>query len=396
MSSDLLPSVHMQQNAAYFDHAASTPLDPRAREAVLRALDLTGNPSSIHGFGRACKEAIETAREQVARLVGAPPSSVVFTSGATEANLLALRGTIDAARRSFPGRRFRALASPVEHASVRAELLLLQEAGAIEVVWMPIDADGVVRAEEVLSLLTEDVVLVAMQWVNNVTGVIQPVAAIGALVVRERVRRGPKGLPLTFACDAVQAVRTLDVRPLDLGVDLCTFSSHKMYGPKGVGALIRRPGLALEPVTVGGGQEDGLRGGTENLPSIAGFGVAAEQLSVSIEKDAVHAASIRHAFLERLASDCGNAIAPLVAAPTVVDIVHLVGRGLDERSVLTLDARGFAVSSGSACDAGKRRSSHVLEAMGRRDRAGLRVCFGRDVREQDAQALADAIAALVR
>lgn len=382
---------HMSR--AYLDHAASTPLDPRAAEAVVRALAVAGNPSSVHAEGRAARALIETAREQVAALVAAPASSVVLTSGATEANAIAIRGAFAFAARRAPGRRLRLLASPVEHSSVMDALQVLERDHDAEIVMLPVDDDGVVRIEGVPAFLNDDVAVVAVMYANNVTGVLQPVEAIGALVAAERTRRGKDALPLVFICDAVQAARTEALRPFKSGIDVLTLSSHKIHGPKGVGALIRRPGVILEPLVAAGGQEDGLRGGTENVAAIAGFGAAAELLVGEMKNDALAASALRGAFLNRLASASQGRIRPAVSAPTVPGIVYVVGHGLGEEAVMRLDSQGFAVSAGSACDAGKRRASHVLAAMRGGREGGVRVSFGRGTRQEELVALADALAA---
>lgn len=383
-------------NQAYFDHAASTPLDPSAREAVVRALALTGNPSSIHSFGRACKAVIEEAREKVAQLVGVPASAVAFTSGATEANVLAIRGTIEAVLGTCAGRRPRILASTTEHSSVLEEVLRLEKLGVADVSWINVGVDGVIQIRELDSAMDENVVLVAVQWVNNVTGVVQPVARIGELVQKERAKRGPHGLPIVFACDAVQAIRTIDVRPFAVGIDLCILSAHKMYGPKGIGAIIRRSGAVIAPVAIGGGQEDGLRGGTENLLGIAGFGATAEVMTSRRSQDIVLVSALREAFLSELASGAQTAVHPIVSKNTVPDIVFVAGHGFGELSVLALDAVGSAVSSGSACDAGKRKPSHVLQAMGLQDVGGIRVCFGRETNVAQVRELARSMMRLSR
>jgi len=383
----MLSFAHMKQST-YLDYAASTPLDPRAGEAMMRALAAVGNPSSVHAQGRTVRAFVETAREQVAALVGTPASSVTFTSGATEANALAVRGAIMAAHKAVPGAMPRILCGPTEHSSIMATVRAIEQEGLAAVTWLPVDRDGVVDAEEVLKALGDDVALVVMQWANNVTGVLQPVAKVGMAVMAERARRTKGALPIAFLCDAVQAARTQELRPLAIGIDFLTLSAHKLYGPKGVGALIRRPGALLVPSALGGGQEDGLRSGTENVSGIAGFGAAAAVCLQEKQKDALHAVALRSALLEGLA---GTALSPLVSAQTVPDIVYLIGKNLGDRAVFALDDQGIAVSSGSACDAGKHAPSHVIAAMGRAGTNGVRLSFGRGTGEGD---ITDAVAAL--
>ncbi|HTM68962.1 MAG TPA: cysteine desulfurase family protein [Candidatus Binatia bacterium] len=381
---------------AYLDHAASAPLEPGAAEAMADVAALAGNPSSVHAFGRRLREEIDRARASVAALFGVAPASVTFTSGATEANALALLGAWRAAAKAHPGRRLRVVASPIEHASVRGTLALLEEEGA-EVVLLPVDADGAVSADDAAAAITPDTALVSVMWANNVIGSLQPVEAIGRAVAAERARRAKNGLPILLHSDAVQAVRALPVDPAAAGVDLLAVSAHKIGGPKGAGALIRPGRAALEPLMRGGGQEEGLRSGTENAAAIAGFGRAAEMLASGRREGAERMVALRDAFLAALRRGAPDAEVVGDAAKRVPHIVFIRLPGMrGDLLAMALDAAGFAVSAGSACDGGARRPSHVLSAVldgSRAAHGGIRVSFGPSTPGTDLARLAGAISA---
>ncbi len=383
----------------YFDYAASTPLDPRVAEAMAAAAAKPGNPSSIHAFGRALREDVDRARASVARLLGVGPGAVTFTSGATEANALAVMGAWRAAARAHPGKKLTIVAGGLEHASVAGSLAALAADEGADVVLVGADKDGAASPADVAAAMTPETVLVSVMWANNVLGSIQPVREIGRLVAEERMRRGAGGLPVAFHSDAVQAVRTEAVLPSEAGVDLLTVSAHKMYGPKGVGALVRTSGSALRPLYAGGGQEDGLRSGTENAAGIAGFGRAAGILADEREADAAHAAALRASFLAELAERAPR-MEVVAGAHSVPGIIFLRHPGVDgDLLALTLDSAGFAVSAGSACDSGKRKGSRVLAAVLDERRAahgGIRVSFGRSTGASDISELAAALGAAAK
>ncbi|HLB07073.1 MAG TPA: cysteine desulfurase family protein [Alphaproteobacteria bacterium] len=325
--------------AIYLDHNATAPVLPEAAQAVRAALALTGNPSSVHGFGRAARKLMEDSRAAVAALAGALPEEVTFTSGATEANNLVLGGA---------GRR-RLLVSAIEHVSV-----LEAAPGATRI---PVDGDGLVDLVALEELLRADSepALVSLMLANNETGVIEP--------VREAARLA-HGHGALFHCDAVQAPGRIrfDVRELD--ADYLTLSSHKIGGPQGAGVLIVRGGAPLKAQIRGGGQERGRRGGTENLPGIAGFGAAARAVSGAL----LSVASIE-ALRDRLEARLLERVRGLAIfgrrAPRLPNTSCFAVAGLaSETQVIALDLAGFAVSAGAACSSGRVRASHVLEAMG--------------------------------
>ena len=370
---------------AYLDYAATTPLDPRVRAAVDAAGALVGNPSSVHRPGREARVAIDCARVNVARLLGVSESGVVFTSGATEANGAALAGVVKAVRATHADVVPHIVASSFEHASLVETIETLFESGSARATFVDPNRDGIVPAEAIAAAITPDTVVVTVMWVNNVLGTVQPVAAIGEAVVAERARRGVHGLPIVFLCDAVQAMSSTVVSPVVARTDILTLSAHKMYGPKGVGAMCVAPGTPFSPVVGGGGQENGRRHGTENVAGIVGFGEAARILLAEREKEIAHTQSLRQALLHELSESIPRV--QQVGADGAPGIIFLRVSGVrGDELALKLDAAGFAVSAGSACDAGTRRAPRALSAVLDEQSAlygGIRVSFGRFTSEDD-------------
>ncbi|MGC2855801.1 cysteine desulfurase family protein [Novispirillum sp. DQ9] len=357
----------------YLDYNASAPVLPAAAEAVAMALRQPGNPSSVHAFGRAARARMEDAREAVARLVGATPAQVVFTSGGTEAAALALH-----AFRDRP-----ALVSAIEHPCVLEAL-----PGAER---MPVTADGVLHLDWLADRLRRAPApaVVALMLANNETGVLQPVAEAAALA---------RAAGAAVFCDAVQGPGKVVVDITALGVDLLALSAHKLGGPQGVGAVVARAPEALAPLVAGGGQERGRRGGTQNGPGIAGFGAAARAIAAG------ECVSCLNDLRDRL-EDGIRRLAPQAAiwgaAARRLPNTTCVGLpGVDQqRALMALDLAGVAVSAGSACSSGKVAPSHVLTAMGatpRQAREAIRVSLGWRSTARDVDAFLDAWGALAR
>jgi cysteine desulfurase len=358
--------------AVYLDHNASAPVRPEARAAMVDALTITGNASSVHRFGRLARRRLEDAREAVAALVGARAERVVFTSGGTESNNLALCGT----------GRARPLVSAGEHDSVLNT--------APEAVRIPLRRDGRVDLTALAERLDEDPrpALVSVMLANNETGVIQPIAQ----VVETARARGA-----LVHCDAVQAAGKIPFDMAALGVDFMSLSAHKLGGPQGVGALVLAEGIELAAQLRGGGQERRSRAGTENLPGIAGFGAAAAAAGAGLESMAA-LAGLRDALERRL-----RALAPELevygaAAPRLPNTSCFAAPGLTaETQVMALDLAGIAVGAGSACSSGKVTPSHVLAAMGvgaAEAGAAIRVSLGWDSAPGDIERFLDAWGAL--
>lgn len=381
----------------YLDHAASNPCDPRVITVMTEALRAPGNPSSVHQAGREGRVAVDTARAAIARLLGVAPAEITFVSGATEANVTGIVGAYHAATAGRRNGPFHILTSPLEHASVRAALAVLEKDHGAIIDTLDVGGDGLVSVADVRTRITADTVLVAVMWVNNVFGAVQPIAEIGTAVREERDRRGTGALPILFFSDAVQAMRTEDVRPMDTGVDIMTISAHKMYGPKGAGALWMRNGVGFVPTIVGGGQESARRSGTENLPAIVGFGVAASVLVDERVEDHAHALTLRKRFTDGL-KGMSKSVSILGSDASVVPgIVYvLTGKINGDTLAVMMDAAGAAVSSGSACDAGIRGTASAVGAVLGNGTNGIRFSFGRGTTEADIDAALEALDAALR
>lgn len=370
----------------YLDHSATTPVRPEAVAALERVLSVEfGNPSSPHAMGLEAERRVREAREALAAVLGVDPDEILFTSGGTEANNLALRGAARAHTRH--GRHL--VTTAVEHSSVLETMRDLEREGfALTVV--PVDGHGRVRAEDVLSAVRDDTVLVSVMYVNNEVGAVQPVAEIGRELAR---RRGGGRVPLVHV-DAVQALGKLPVEPRRLGADLLTVSGHKVHGPKGVGALYVRRGVALRPLLAGGDQQGGLRPGTENVPGIVAFGVAARLAARELEETRARLEGLRRRLLEGLRGAVPDARvnSPEDGAPHILSVAIPGVRG--ETLVHALAERGVMVSTGSACHSRRAVVSHVLQAMGLERRLAegtIRVSMGRDTTAEDVDRFLDAL-----
>jgi cysteine desulfurase len=371
----------------YLDNNATTAVCDAAREAMLPFLGPEcGNPSSLHGPGVRARNAVARARGEVAALVGAKPSEVVFTSGGTESDLLAVLGALEAAGE---GRRH-VVASAVEHPAVRDLLRALRERKRIALTEAPVAPDGTLDAARVLDAVREDTALVTVMWANNETGMLHPVAAIA---------EGCRARGVPFHSDAVQAAGKVPVDAAAVPFDLLSLSAHKIHGPKGVGALVVRRGARWLPWPAKAHQEGGRRGGTENVPGIAGFGAAAREAARALP-DEGRTAALRDRLEERVLAGVPGARRASAAAPRVGNTACLLFPGLEGESlVLRLDAAGVAVSTGSACTTGSTDPSPVLLAMGipRRDaRGAIRVSLSRTTTEEEIDRAAAAIVAAAK
>lgn len=376
----------------YLDWNATAPLRPEARAAVVAALERVGNPSSVHAEGRAARRLVEEAREQVAALTGAEPRDVTFTSGGTEANALALTPAIQVGGDKSP--RDRLLVSAIEHPSVRAGGRFRPD--AMEDI--PVTAEGIVdlaALEARLSALAAQGVarpLVSIMLANNETGVIQPVAEAAAIA------HGAGGL---MHVDAVQGAGKIPCDIKALGADLVTLSAHKLGGPKGVGALVRRADLHIaDPAIKGGGQERGTRAGTENVAGIAGFGAAAAAAKLNLAEEGARITILRDRLEAGLGAISTETVIFGASVARVPNTTSFAVPGMKaETALIALDLDGVAVSSGSACSSGKVSASHVLAAMGVDPglaRGAIRVSLGFSTTEADVDCFLDAWNRLVR
>jgi cysteine desulfurase len=369
----------------YLDHNATTPLLPEALDALTRvAREAWGNPSSLHGPGRAAKLEIENARESLAAQIHAQPQEIVFTGGGTEACNFALYG----AAKTLKNKGRHIVASAIEHSAVKAALNVLGEEGWA-ITWVKPDADGIVSPEVVAAALRPDTVLAAVMHANNEVGTLQPIAAIGKLL-RE------KGV--TFFCDMTQSLGKLPIDPPSLPVDLASFAAHKIGGPKGTGALYIRKGMKVESLVRGGGQERGMRGGTENVPGIAGFGAVAVWWREHGTEERMRVHKLRDALQAGLLRRIPDMHVTAQESPRLPNTLHATFPGArGDVMVMALDLRGIAVSAGSACASGSVKPSEVLLAMGCSPEeavSSLRFSLGFGNTAEEIPVVADAVAAV--
>ena len=357
----------------YADYNATTRLDPEVRAAMEEALDAGfGNPSSIHAAGQAARRLVDKARARVARFVGAAPEEIVFTSGGTEADNLAVLGVAGAASGDRPG----VVTSAIEHQAVLAPCAFLQKQSR-PVTFLPVDGTGRIDLGALEAAAKPDVALVSVMLANNDTGTVQPIAE----VVKVATACGA-----VVHTDAVQAAGKLPVDVNQLGVSLLSFSSHKIHGPKGVGALYLRRGVALAPLVHGGRQERTLRPGTENVPGIVGFGKACELAQARLEADSCRVAELRAHFESQILARIRGARLNGGGA-RLPNTSNIAFAGLDGEAItINLDLAGMAVSTGAACSSADKTPSHVLVAMGQsaqEARSSVRFSFGRDNTDEE-------------
>lgn len=377
------------ERVAYLDNAASSPMRPEALEAMFAsAREQYANPSAIHALGQASRKALEKSRGEVAALVGADASEIVFTSGATEANNLAIRGVIEPLLEA--GKPAHAVTTALEHASVLKTFAALEKRG-LAVTIVPPGPDGVVRAEDVLGAVGAVTVLVSVIAASNEIGTLQPVEAIGK-GLGSRFRGNDVKKPL-FHVDAVQAIVSSGTDMRSAHADLFTVSAHKIGGPKGIGALGVRKGVKLAAVLTGGGHEGGLRSGTENASGIAGFAAAAAALLAKRAAEIGRYQDLR----ARLVSSLPSGAAPLIGndVPVAPHILTIECAGKEnDWIVLLLSRAGAMAAAGSACKSGSREASPVIRALGLDDaraRSVIRASFGHASDEKDVDAFVDAL-----
>jgi cysteine desulfurase len=401
-------------STVYLDHAATTPMRPEAIAAMAEELAQLGNPSSLHAAGRRARRVVEESREEIAEVFGARPSEVIFTSGGTEANNLAIKGLYWAATPP-PGRPAippatpvtacrRLLTTAIEHHAVLDPVKWLEQAQCAEVTWLGVDDTGLVDPDALRAAISSDVALVSVMWANNEVGTIQPIASLAA-VAREY------GIP--FHTDAVQAAAQIPVDFAASGASAMTVSGHKLGGPVGAGALILARDVQPVPVLHGGGQERDIRSGTLDTPAIRAFAVAAVSCARSLESESVRLATLRDDLIRQVIAAVPDAIlngappgpgrlpgtGPQTGPGRLPGNAHFSFPGCEGDALLMLlDAQGIACSTGSACTAGIAEPSHVLLAMGAdesRARGSLRFSLGYTTTSADVAALAAALPAAV-
>jgi cysteine desulfurase len=372
----------------YLDHSATTPVDHRVIEAMLPYLtEKFGNASSVHHFGQEARAAADRARRQVATLIGARANEIIFTSGGTEANNLAIRGVCELAESH--GQHI--ITSSIEHPSVRGTAELLEKRGWV-VTRLPVYEDGIVRVADVSSALRPETVLVSVMMANNEIGTIQPINEIGEVVKQAR-RSGHRHL--WFHTDAVQAAGRLPINVDDLGCDLLSISAHKIYAPKGSGALFLRRSVRLTPQQVGGHQERERRAGTESIAHIVAFGAAAELANREMAERNEHTRRLRDRFEKAVVASIDDIAFNGDRERRLPHLSNISFRFIEGEGLLIhLDMQGVAVSTGSACSSGTLEPSPVIRALGRDEelaRGAIRFSFGKDNTDDDIDYALDAL-----
>lgn len=352
--------------------------------------DLFGNPSSLHAEGRAAHEVLARSRATVAQVLGAKPSEIIFTGSGSEADALALRGAAHAYRKFGS----HVIVSAIEHKAILKAAETLEKEG-FQVTYLPVDAEGYIHPEILSAALRDDTILVSIMYANNEIGTVEPIAQLADIV---RTKRATRAIPI-FHTDACQAPGSLPVSPTELGVELMTLNSAKIYGPKGIGALYVRNGVRLEPV-VGGEQEQGLRGGTENIALIAGFAAALVEAEAKRTEEASRLSSLRDLLFSEIKQGVPGVIVNGSRTDRLPNNVHISIPDIEGESVLLLlDREGIACSTGSACSALDLMPSHVLRAIGQDPNllhGGIRLTLGRSTTEEDVRFAAAALARAAR
>jgi cysteine desulfurase len=385
----------------YLDHSATTPADRRVVEAMLPYLtERFGNASSVHSFGQEARAAVDRARREVAALIGARANEIVFVSGGTEANNLALRGITDAGqtRKNISNgsstKKGHVITSSIEHSSVRGISDELEKRGW-DITRLPAYEEGIVRIDDVRAALRSDTVLISVMLANNEIGTLQPISEIGALVREERTN----GRQLWLHTDAVQAAGRIPLDTETLGCDLLSLSAHKLYAPKGTGALFVRRGVRLVSQNVGGHQEREKRAGTEGVPGIVAFGMAAKLAREELAERSEHERQLRDRFEAGVTERIEDIVFNGDRARRLPNLSNISFRFIEgEGLLISLDLQGVAVSTGSACSSGTLEPSPVIQALGRNDelaRGAIRFSFGKDNTAEDVDYVLEVLARVV-
>lgn len=366
----------------YLDNSATTPLN----EEVLKEMEpyfceYFGNPSTLYSLGQKSKEALEKARKRVANAINAKPEEIIFTSGGSESDNLAIKGI--AFKNQEKGKHI--ITSEIEHPAVKETLVFLESIG-FEVTYLPVYGDGIIKIEDLKKAIRDDTILITVMHANNEIGTIQPIAEIGKIA---------KEKGIIFHTDAVQTFGKIPVDVEELGVDLLSLSSHKIYGPKGVGALYIRKNTKLVPQIHGGGQERGLRSGTENIPGIVGFGKAAEMASENQKRDYDYLIQIRDGIIDKVLEEIPASYLNGDKEKRLPNIINFRFSAIEGESlILLLDAKGINSSTGSACSSKNLKASPILKALGLEDvdvHGSLRLSLGLENSIEDVDVVVEAI-----
>ena len=353
----------------YLDNAASTAVHPEVVKEMLPYFDVQyGNPSSIHQFGRKAKNAIQKARKQVAALIDAEPDEILFTSGGTESNNTILYGITKLQGSHLDQNHI--ITSSIEHEAILQPCKEFENIG-IKITYLPVDEHGIVNPDDITNSINPHTVLVSIMFANNEVGTIQPIKEISEIC---------KKYQIPFHTDAVQAVGKVPINVKELGVDALSISSHKINGPKGIGALFIKKGLIVAPQILGGGQENGMRSGTENVASIVGFGKACEIAKERLNENISHFQTLHSSMLSKIVKEISHVKLNGHPGKRIFNNIHLTFLGVQgEDLIIKLDEHGIAASTGSACSVHTQKASHVLKAMGfnhEQITGSLRMSFG--------------------
>ncbi len=334
----------------YLDNAASTVIHNEVFQEMIPFLkEQYGNPSSIHHSGRMASRAIQKARKQIANLISANPEEILFTSGGTESNNIALFGI------THTNKGKHIITSSIEHDAVLEPCKKLEKEG-FDVTYLPVSRDGLINPEDIKKSITKNTCLVSIMFANNEVGTVQPIGEIAKLCSEKRI---------FFHTDAIQAIGKLEINVKELRLDMLSISSHKINGPKGVGALYIKSGTKIEPYILGGGQENGLRSGTENVASVVGFGKACELAKENLEKNILHFKNLRDVLVSKVMKEIPYVSINGHPEKRIPNNAHFTFLGVNgEDLIIKLDEEGIAASTGSACSVRTQKESHVLRAMG--------------------------------
>jgi len=368
------------------DHSATSPVDPEVFEAMKPYfVDNFGNASTLYSLGRDARKAMEAAREQVASLIGAKPEEVIFTSGGTESDNIAIKGT--AYRLKNKGNHI--ITSAIEHPAVRETCKYLEKNG-FEVTYLPVYEEGIVRVSDLEDAITDKTILITIMHANNEIGTIQPIAEIGKIARENKIY---------FHTDAVQTVGKIPVKVEEMNVDMLSLSAHKVYGPKGIGALYVKKGVRLEPIIHGGGHEKGLRPGTENVSGIVGLGKACELAEKNLLEDTKYITNLRDKLIDGILNSIEQSYLDGHRTKRLPNNVNLRFTGIEGESlVLHLDSKGVAASTGSACSSKSLEPSHVLIALGLEHveaHGSLRLTLGKENTEEEVDYVITAVKEVV-
>jgi len=370
----------------YIDHSATSPVDPEVFEAMKPYFtDSFGNASTLYSLGREGKKAMESAREEVASIIGAETKEIIFTSGGTESDNIAILGA--AYKLKKKGNHI--ITSDIEHPAVDETCRYLEKNG-FTVTYLPVYEDGIVKVKDLEDAITDKTILITIMHANNEIGTIQPITEIGRIAHENNIY---------FHTDAVQTVGKIPVNVKELNVDMLSLSAHKLYGPKGIGALYLRQGVRIEPIMHGGGHEKGIRPGTENVPGIVGLGKACSIAKENLQRDAQKLTSLRDMLIDNVLAENEDSYLNGHRTKRLPNNANFRFTGIEGESlILHLDAKGIATSTGSACSSIKLEPSHVLMAIGLKEveaHGSLRISLGHENTEEDIEYTITAIKEVV-